>query len=188
MEKEIWKEISGYGGMYEVSSYGCVRKLGRPTCDRSQERKDRKKFIPGHVLAQRLRVGYPAVTLRYENRQYSLSVHRLVAIAFIPNPNNLPCINHKNGVRSDYRIENLEWCDLKQNAQHALDTGLTPYGENSPIAKLTGADVVEVFKMKASGMKGTEIAKRFGVYKNTIYHILNGHNWKRFTRDKQLTA
>jgi len=81
------------------------------------------------ILKQWVRNGYNAVCLRNNNKKF-LSIHRLIAMAFIHNPNNLPCINHINGVRNDNRIENLEWCTHKQNSQHSWDIGLQKKSEN----------------------------------------------------------
>jgi|SRR5690348_9006050 len=69
--------------------------------------------------------GYPAVRLlRNDGRAHPFTIHRLVAMAFIPNPDNLPQVNHKNGIKTDNRIENLEWCSIQYNVEHSITTGL----------------------------------------------------------------
>lgn len=75
--------------------------------------------------------GYPAVTLRHPNgNRRPTTVHRLVASTFIPNPLNLPQVNHKDGDKTNNHVSNLEWCDNSHNSQHAYDKGLTPKGES----------------------------------------------------------
>ncbi len=70
-------------------------------------------------------VGYKMIALTKKGNTKIISMHRLVAIAFIPNPKNKPCINHKNGIKTDNRIKNLEWCTHAENSQHAYRTGLS---------------------------------------------------------------
>ena len=98
-------------GIYEISSLGNVRRAG------SQE--NRKKVT--------LKNGYDTVIFSINGKVTCKYVHRLVASAFIPNPNNYPEINHKNHIRTDNRVENLEWCDRKQNVQDAIGQDLYVY-------------------------------------------------------------
>ena len=96
--KEIFKEIEGYEGLYEVSNLGNIRSL-------------RKNIILKPALNQ----GYLQVNLVKDGITKVFLVHRLVAQAFIPNPNNLPLVNHKDYVKDNNNVENLEWCDSKYN-------------------------------------------------------------------------
>lgn len=98
---EIWKDIKGYEGLYQVSSKGIVK-----DCN-GIERKQRTDTY-----------GYKIVTLRKNGEYKSYKVHRLVGIAFISNPENLPCINHKDEVKSNNNVENLEWCTSKYNSNY----------------------------------------------------------------------
>lgn len=99
MQKEVWKPVKGYEGRYEVSSIGRVR----------------NRY--GKVLSadERNGTGYMYVILRDGKKGFHANIHRLVAQAFIPNPLNLPIINHINEVRNDNRVENLEWCNQSYN-------------------------------------------------------------------------
>jgi len=110
--QEEWRAVAGYEGLYEVSDHGNVVRLlkgGR-----------RRQLRPG------LCRGYLRVCLSKGNEQLSMHVHRLVAIAFIANPDRLPEVNHKNGIRTWNRVENLEWTTPKENTAHAFRTGLRP--------------------------------------------------------------
>ena len=108
---EIWKPVVGYEGFYEVSSWGRVKSLSRI------DRLGRK--VEETILSIKPdKDGYSRVSLSKNGKQETKKVHRLVAIAFIPNPDNLPCVNHKIDDfehRSDNRVENLEWCTYKYN-------------------------------------------------------------------------
>ena len=102
--KEEWKEIRDYEGLYQVRNTGKIKSL-------NYRHTGREKIMKHSVN----KIGYLIVKL-YKNRKFkSFIVHRLVAEAFIPNPNNYPCVNHKNEIKDDNRAENLEWCDAKYN-------------------------------------------------------------------------
>lgn len=114
MEQEQWKPIQEFNGEYEVSNIGRVRSMKR------------YYGMVGRIMPQTIqRKGYYAVTFHMNNKAYCRKVHRLVIEAFIPNPDNLPCINHIDGNKLNNRIDNLEWCTYQHNMQHAVRTGLT---------------------------------------------------------------
>lgn len=107
--EESWKKVVGYEDFYEVSSLGNVRSLDRVTNNGTQIRK-------GQVLKQKQREnGYKAVHLSVNGKTKWINVHRIVAKAFLPNPKGLMEVNHKNEIKSDNRVENLEWCDRAYN-------------------------------------------------------------------------
>lgn len=104
------KDIPGYCGLYKISEDGRVYRFYK---------NGNKRELGGNVSH-----GYMRVRLSMDNKARWHAVHRLVADAFIPNPKKLPQINHKNGIKLDNRVENLEWCTASENVQHAFKSGL----------------------------------------------------------------
>lgn len=120
-EVEEWRAVVGYEGYYEISSIGRIRGV-----DRNITRKDGvKAFVRGKILApNKTQSGYLFVDLGMERKRHDFKVHRLVATAFIPNPENKPEVNHINGIKTDNRLSNLEWVTHKENMIHASKIGL----------------------------------------------------------------
>ena len=113
MNKEIWKDIKDYEGLYQISNLGNVRSL-----DRVVERHGLTN-LPGRMMKTVIHSnGYVVISLSKNGKRISYFVHRLVAEAFIPNPNNYPLLNHKNEIKNDNRVENIEWCDYKYNVNY----------------------------------------------------------------------
>ena len=111
---EIWVNILDYEGMYQISNLGNIRSL-----DRYVDGKWHKMKIKGKILTLvKEKDGYYVANLYKNNTTKQFRVHRLVAQAFIPNPDNLPEINHKNEIKTDNRVENLEWCTTKYNCNY----------------------------------------------------------------------
>ena len=115
MEKEIFKDIKGYEGLYQVSNYGRVKSLYRiqimPTGG--------KRIIEERILKTiKNKKGYIGVHLSKNNKDKTVYIHRLVAQAFIPNPNNYPQVNHKDEDKTNNHVDNLEWCTAKYNSNY----------------------------------------------------------------------
>ena len=119
--------------------------------------------------------GYRYVTLNLEETRKNYRVHRLVAEKFIPNPNILPQVNHKDGNKQNNKIDNLEWCDSSYNVQHAIKQGLIPLGVNNKRSKLSQEDVDYIKQHyikrdKELGCAG--LGRRFNVDKKVIYNVI----------------
>lgn len=112
---EIWKSIEGYEGLYEVSDLGNIKSLERLCKSRGKRFRPTKEMIKKQVPNKQ---GYMLISLSKNSKCKNFSVHRLVAKAFIPNPNNFPQVNHKDEIKSNNAVENLEWCDGKYNSNY----------------------------------------------------------------------
>lgn len=122
-EEEQWATVSGFEGLYEVSDFGRVRSCERDCMDATSGKKNRKvfnKLIEGHDDGH----GYLQVQLNKDGKTYVKYIHRLVAEAFIPNPENKPEVNHKDGKKFHNEASNLEWCTRPENIQHSILIGL----------------------------------------------------------------
>lgn len=118
---EVWKDIVGYEGLYQVSNLGRVKSCEKMISHfrgglRKLKEKERKLVFDSD--------GYLVVDLYKNGKGKMNKVHRLVALAFIQNTENKKCVNHKNGIKSDNKVENLEWCTDSENQFHAFATGL----------------------------------------------------------------
>jgi len=174
MEQEIWKDIQGYEGKYQVSNIGRVKSLERVSTFNNS--KGLKKEI---IIKSWNDSDYIRVKLCKESVEKTHRVHRLVANHFLENPLNKSQVNHKNGVKSDNRVENLEWVTNSENAIHAFKNNLrkSPSGSNHVNSKLNEEKVLEIRKIgRSKSLK--EIADYYSVDKSLISLILLNKAWK----------
>ena len=173
---EDWKDINGYEGKYQVSNYGRIKSFPKFI-----ERKTGSYFTKEKVLKCTLdNYGYPCVYLYSNGNVRHIKVHILVAKSFIENPNGYSDINHKDGNKTNNRIDNLEWCDRSHNIQHAYDNFLHKSGEEHNLSKLTWNEVNyirENYKPYDKEFGQKSLAEKFNVDRNTIWYILNNKTW-----------
>ena len=164
---EVWKSVKGFEGLYEVSNLGNIRSLPREVFRKESIRGGRK--LKGSVVFQEGRnlkptvskEGYLFAGLYDINHKFArLLLHRIVAKAFLPNPNNLPCINHKNEIKTDNRAENLEWCTQLYNARYSLCKRVIQLS-------LTGIKIAEYSSL-------TEAAEKTGIGVSMISRVAQG--------------
>jgi len=184
--EEIWEDVVGYEGFYKVSNLGRVLRLKRIGTTKSWYK---IKFVERYLsLKPNIVRGYVKVSLRPPNgKSKTFLVHRLVAQAFIPNPENKPQINHMNGIKNDNRVLNLEWCTQDENNKHALETGLlkTQKGERHGNAVLSSDQVLEICNLlDTTDLTRDEIASKYLVTGSTITDIHLGRKWDELTNRK----
>ena len=142
--KEIWKDIKGYEGLYQVSNLGRVKSLDM-ILPYKRHNKETTRIRKGKILSPaNMKNGYLRVEMSNKTKHRLNLVHRLVAIAFIPNPNNYKEINHINCDKQDNSAENLEWCSSSYNKIHAFENKL--YKSEKPILQIKNGIVIKEWK------------------------------------------
>lgn len=158
---EKWKRIEDT--LYLISSYGRVYSemsdiILKPTINNN---------------------GYAYVDLFINKKKCRKLVHRLVAIAFLPNAAEKNIVNHLDGNKANNTITNLEWCTLSENMKHAIDIGLVKRGEDKSSSKLTNSDIIAIQKIfEEKTLCDSDIAREFGVTSGVISSIRLGKTWR----------
>lgn len=168
-ETEIWREIEKGKGLYHISNYGRVKSLWY----------GREKILNPSVNS----AGYLHFVLCVDGERFDCNVHVLVAENFVPNPENLPEVNHIDGNRLNNCADNLEWTTQGENVRHAARLGLLKIkkGADNPCAKLTMEDVRYIRRVYVSHhpeFGGRALARKFKVVPKTIYDIIHGKIYK----------
>lgn len=165
---ELWKDIPNYEGYYQVSSLGKVKSLPRKFTIKKS-----RILIPRNFGRN-----YCHVWLSVDGVKKSFAIHRLVAQAFIPNPNNKTQVNHKDCNPENNKRENLEWCTAKENTNHALRNNRISKGEKHYKAKLTWDKIKEIRNKYINGITIHELAKEYQIGYGNTYHIVTYKTWK----------
>lgn len=176
-----WRSIQGFEGYYEVSDEGRVRSVDRDLLCADGVTYHRK----GHAMKLSLGAsGYLVVNLRKYGQSNVKPVHKLVALAFIPNPNNYPVVNHIDGDKTNNNVSNLEWTTYSGNNTHALRNGLRSPRGNTIAQLRDDGSVVGIYRSTC------EAARKTGISIGSISHCLNGRThhaggyvWKKVLED-----
>lgn len=173
-EKEIWKWVVGMEGDFEISNMGRVRsymKVGRYQTGRLIIPNIRKKCIDGR--------GYCNFFVNQNGKNKTLIVHREMAKAFLPNPNNYPLVRHLNDIKTDNRLSNLAWGTYLQNSKDA--------DKNGKLFKISGTNITPkltidiVSEILLSSKNNTQLSKVYSVSESTIRRVRKGITWKKTT-------
>lgn len=174
MDNEIWKDIDINGVKFVVSSEGRLARLLNPYLKKNKKRPDN---------------AYLCVNISTNGKLKSFKVHRLVAQAFIPNPENKPQVNHISGVKTDNRVENLEWVTANENMLHAFKIGLNHSKEKHYKSKLTNAQREEIIKsyIPFSRNFGTRaLAKKYNVSHEAISSLIRKYSISSVSENKNI--
>ena len=166
-DTNMFTDIEGYAGVYGISRSGEVIRKGT-----------------GRILKTGLRSGYPSLTLCKNNIKKFAHVHRLIALTFIPNPNNLPCVNHIDGNKENNTISNLEWCTFKENSMHAVRLGLISKDtciKRNPSARYLTLEQAEEIRQRyvsACRINGARaLGKIYGIPHTAVLLIIKGKTY-----------
>lgn len=182
---EVWKDVIGYEGKYQVSNFGNVKSLSRLV----PNSRGGFKTIPTRILKPGMGTsGYLGVNLSSPGNK-TFMVHRLVALAFLPNPELKEYVNHKDGVKTNNSVSNIEWATPTENAKHALDNKLNShYGENNNFSKLNldqVNDILESYIPYNRKVGARALARKHGISVGHVFDILAGNCWVRSLIDQR---
>lgn len=175
---EEWRAVVDYEGLYEVSNLGRVRRLDRVYVNPQGTAVPRPARFVSVCRASR---GYRGVSLRKDGIQHYRPLHRLIAQAFIPNPDNKPFVNHLDSNPANNSITNLEWVTAKENTHHCIKAGRMRQARGEDYknrTKLSAAKIHEMDRMKREGAGTSQIARAMGVALTTAHDALYRNTWK----------
>ncbi len=169
LSNEIWRDVVGYEGLYQISNLGRVKSL---------------LFGRERILKTRYSLeGYAVIKLTKKDKGKTYHIHKLLAQAFIPNPEHKPQVNHKDGNKMNNCLDNLEWVTNSENVKHSYKMGLikSKRGSENVQSKLSDEDVSYIrknYKYRDKEFNAYKLAKRFGVSTSTIYRVVNNECYK----------
>ena len=170
--EEIWIDIPDYVNLYKISSYGRILSLAKQGFD--------GRFLTEKILkCSNDKNGYKLVFLYKNGKKKVFKVHRLIAILFIENNKNLPCVNHRDNDKKNNHVKNLEWVNDKMNKAHAISLNLMPKGESVFGSKLNKEDVIKIRNLYYQNkLSQQNIADMFNIQPTTVSGIIRGRIWR----------
>lgn len=177
--KEIWKDVIGFEGYYQVSNTGMVKSLARFYFTKTGKAiQIKEKVLKGHKDTK----GYLQVELRNGKGRNIKMIHRLVAEAFVSNSDGKEQVNHKDGNKENNSADNLEWVTCQENIRHAWRNGLNRarYGEEHPNHKVDMAAVKDIrdnYSPNKDGFRAKDFAKKYGISSTHVLAIFNRRVW-----------
>lgn len=177
LPNEKWIDIYGYEGLYMVSDLGRIKSIFRQVDGLG----GKIHSFPEKLLSHQVdKFGYHRVPLRKNSKAKYLSVHRLVAQHFIPNPFNLPQVNHKKGNKSDNRATEIEWCTASQNKKHSYDelNHARMRGERNGMTKIT-PEIIKSVKEAYNKLQSFKLTgNQFGISNTHAWRIVRNKTWE----------
>lgn len=172
---EIWIEVKGYEGLYEVSNLARIKSLKKKKWNGFDYQEVQEKIMSPKTN----RKGYKQLCFTVKSKSKTVSLHRIVAQAFIDNPDNLPIVLHIDDNPSNCLPENLKWGTQRDNMIDSAMKGRKPRGETSTKSKLTEIQVREIRKrLEDENISCYKVAKYFKVSQNCIWNIKRRNSWK----------
>lgn len=176
-KEEIWKDIEGFEGAYQVSSYGRILSTKKPGIT--------SEGLHGFLCGLSVNAkNYLQVNLRLNGFGKTRKIHRFVVETFIPNPENLPTVNHIDGNKRNNFVDNLEWASYQRNMDHAIDNELiNQRGKNHSRVKLTVDQVIAIRDLYSKeDLNYSEMSKIFDINHKAISRIIRGIGWTDITK------
>lgn len=170
--KEKWKDIKGYEGLYQISSLGRVKSLARST----KNQYCKSNYI---MKSEVQKSGYKKIGLYKNRKQTYFSIHRLVAEAFIPNPNNYPCVNHKDENKNNNNVINLEWCTYEYNNCYGTRLLRLSNSRKKKVAQYDKKNnLLKIWESEEEAIKTLGISNHIYDVCNNLRKTCGGYKWK----------
>ena len=178
---EIWRAIYGYEDYYEVSNLGRVRSKDRVVRQRCRGGGIAVHQYKGKILTPSTNGNYLIVKLHGTSGYKTCVIHKLVARTFIPNPDSLPQVNHKDENKFNNCVDNLEWCTAQYNNTYGTlpeKRRVRLRGEGNPRCKLSESDIRDMRKLRNEGKTCRELSELYDITPDSVYQIVTKRRWK----------